>query len=145
MPNPLRVVARILTGSTYVVLGADALLTPGKRPEIAGETLAAIRKVVPLPENDTLLVQANAAVMVGGGAMLALGRVPRLAALALAASLVPDHRGRPPVLDDRGPGGPRPAEDPLLEERRACSAACCSSRSTRRASPTPGRAPPRCR
>ena len=89
MPNPLRVVARILTGSTYVVLGADALLTPGKRPEIAGETLAAIRKVVPLPENDTLLVQANAAVMVGGGAMLALGRVPRLAALALAASLVP--------------------------------------------------------
>ena len=89
MQNPLRVVARILTGSTYIVLGADALLAPGKRPEIAGETLAAIRKVVPLPENDTLLVQANAAVMVGGGAMLALGRAPRLAALALAASLVP--------------------------------------------------------
>ena len=38
MQNPIRVVARILTGSTYVVLGADALLTPGKRPEIAGET-----------------------------------------------------------------------------------------------------------
>ena len=89
MQNPLRVVARILTGSTYVVLGADALLTPGKRPEIAGDTLAAIRKVVPLPEDDTLLVQANAAVMVGGGALLALGRVPRLAALALAASLLP--------------------------------------------------------
>ena len=89
MPNPLHVVARILTGSTYVVLGADALLTPGKRPEIAGETLAAIRTVVPLPENDTLLVQANAAVMVGAGTMLALGRAPRLAALALAASLVP--------------------------------------------------------
>jgi uncharacterized membrane protein YphA (DoxX/SURF4 family) len=89
VPNPLRVVARILTGSTYVVLGADALLSPGKRPEIAGETLAAIRTVVPLPEDDTLLVQANAAVMVGGGALLALGRVPRLAALALAASLLP--------------------------------------------------------
>jgi putative oxidoreductase len=89
VPNPLRVVARILTGSTYVVLGAEALLTPGKRPEIAGETLAAIRTVVPLPENDTLLVRTNAAVMVGGGALLALGRVPRLAALALAASLVP--------------------------------------------------------
>jgi len=89
MPNPLRVVARILIGSTYVMLGADALLMPGKRPEIAAETLAAIRKVVPLPEDDTLMVQANAAVMVGGGAMLALGRVPRLAALALAASLVP--------------------------------------------------------
>ena len=89
MQKPLRAAARMLTGSTYVVLGADALLTPGKRPEIAGETLAAIRKVVPLPADDTLLVQANAAVMVGAGAMLALGRVPRLAALALAASLVP--------------------------------------------------------
>jgi putative oxidoreductase len=89
MQNPLRIVARILTGSTYVMLGADALRTPGKRPEIAAETLAAIRKVVPLPEDDTLLVQANAAVMVGAGALLAFGRVPRLAALALAASLVP--------------------------------------------------------
>jgi putative oxidoreductase len=89
MPNPLRVLARVLMGSTYVVLGADALLAPGKRPEIAGETLAAIRKVVPLPEDDELLVRANAAVMVGGGAMLALGRVPRLAALALAGSLLP--------------------------------------------------------
>jgi len=86
--NPLRAAARMLTGSTYVVLGADALLTPGKRPEIAADTLAAIR-AVPLPENDTLLVQANAAVMVGAGAMLALGRAPRLAALALAGSLVP--------------------------------------------------------
>lgn len=89
MPNPLRVVARILTGSTYVMLGADALLSPGKRPEIAADTLAAIRKVVPLPADDTVVVQANAAAMVAGGAMLAFGRAPRLAALALAGSLVP--------------------------------------------------------
>ena len=89
MQNPLRIVARILTGSTYVMLGADALRAPGKRPEIAADTLAAIRKVVPLPADDTLVVQANAAVMVGGGTLLALGRVPRLAALALAASMLP--------------------------------------------------------
>ena len=30
MPNPLRVVARILTGSTYVILGADALRAPDR-------------------------------------------------------------------------------------------------------------------
>ena len=89
MQNPIRVVARILTGSTYVMLGVDALNTPGKRPEIAAPTLAAIRKVVPLPEDDTLVVQANAAVQVGAGTMLALGRMPRLSALALAASLIP--------------------------------------------------------
>ena len=42
-----------------------------------------------LPEDDTLLVQANAAVMVAGGTLLAAGKLPRLSALALAASLVP--------------------------------------------------------
>jgi putative oxidoreductase len=89
MQNPIRVVARILTGSTYVMLGADALRSPGKRPELAADTLAAIRNVVPLPEDDVLLVRANAAVQVASGTMLALGRMPRLSALALAASLLP--------------------------------------------------------
>ena len=89
MQNPIRVVARILTGSTFIMLGADALLTPGKRPEIAAETLATIRRVVPLPADDTLVVQGNAAAQVASGTMLALGRMPRLSALVLAASLVP--------------------------------------------------------
>jgi uncharacterized membrane protein YphA (DoxX/SURF4 family) len=89
MQNPLRVVARILTGTTYVVLGADAVLAPGKRPAIAAPVLAEIRKVVPLPEDDTVLVQANAAVQVAGGACLVFGRLPRLSALALIASMIP--------------------------------------------------------
>ena len=89
MQNPLRVVARILTGTTYVVLGVDAVVAPGKRPEIAADTLAAMRKVMPLPEDDTVIVQANAAVQVAAGGLLALGRMPRLSALALIASLVP--------------------------------------------------------
>ncbi len=89
MQNPIRVVARILTGSTYVMLGVDALRAPGKRPELAADTLAAIRKVVPLPEDDVLVVRANAAVQVASGTTLALGRMPRLSALALAASLIP--------------------------------------------------------
>ncbi len=90
MQNPLRVAARVLTGSTYAILGADALRAPGARPEQAAATLAAIRKAVPvLPEDDKLLVQANGAIMVAGGTLLAAGRLPRLSALALAASLVP--------------------------------------------------------
>jgi len=86
---PLRPAARLLTGSTYVLLGFDALRAPGARVDQAGPVLAAIRKGVPLPEDDELVVRANAAVMVLAGAMLALGRAPRLSALALAASLVP--------------------------------------------------------
>ena len=45
--------------------------------------------MVPLPEDDAVVVRANAAVQVAGGALLALGRMPRLSALALIASLIP--------------------------------------------------------
>lgn len=89
MQNPLRVVARILIATTYIVLGADAVAAPGKRVALAGPTLAAVRKVVPLPEDDEVVVRANAAVQVAGGALLALGRMPRLSAVALMASLIP--------------------------------------------------------
>lgn len=86
---PLRPAARILTGSTYALLGFDAFRAPGARVDQAAPVLATMRKVVPLPEDDELVVRANAAVQVICGATLALGKWPRLSALALAASLVP--------------------------------------------------------
>jgi putative oxidoreductase len=89
MLAPLRPAARVLTGSTYALLGFDALQAPGARVDQAGPVLAAVRKMVPLPADDELVVRANAAVQVLGGTMLALGQAPRLSALALAASLVP--------------------------------------------------------
>jgi putative oxidoreductase len=86
---PLRPAARIFTGSTYALLGFDALRAPGARVEQAGPVLATIRQVVPLPDDDEVLVRANAAVMVVCGTMLALGRAQRLSALLLAGSLIP--------------------------------------------------------
>ena len=85
----VRSVARVLTGSTYVLLGADAFRSPGGRVGTAGPLLASMRRVAPLPEDDELLVRANAAAMVVAGTALALGRFPRLAAAALAGSMVP--------------------------------------------------------
>lgn len=87
--SPLRPAARAFTGSTYVLLGFDALRAPGARVEQAGPVLAAIRKWVPLPDDDEQLVRANAGVMVAAGGLLMLGKTPRLAALALAGSLIP--------------------------------------------------------
>jgi uncharacterized membrane protein YphA (DoxX/SURF4 family) len=87
--TPLRPVARIFTGSTYVLLGFDALRAPGARVEQAGPVLAAIRKVIPLPEDDELVVRGNAAVQVVCGALLAAGVAQRLSALALVGSLIP--------------------------------------------------------
>ena len=89
MLAPLRPAARVLTGSTYVLLGFDALREPGGRVDQAAPVLAAIRKVAPIPKDDELVVRGNAAVMVAGGSLLALGIAPRLSALALACSLIP--------------------------------------------------------
>jgi putative oxidoreductase len=84
-----RPAARVLTGSTYVLLGLDALRAPGGRVDLAAPVLATVRKAVPLPADDELVVRGNAAVMVAAGSTLALGIAPRLSALALAASMVP--------------------------------------------------------
>ena len=89
MLRPLRMVARLLTGSTYVLLGADAARAPGARVDQAAATLAALRKVVPVQVDDELIVRGNGAVQVVGGALLAFGRAPRLASLALAGSMIP--------------------------------------------------------
>jgi putative oxidoreductase len=89
MLAPLRPAAHFLTGSTYALLGFDALREPGGRVDQAAPVLAAIRRWVPLPEDDELVVRGNAAVMVAGGTLLALGIAPRLSALVLAGSLIP--------------------------------------------------------
>jgi uncharacterized membrane protein YphA (DoxX/SURF4 family) len=89
MLAPLRAAARVLTGSTYALLGFDALREPGARVDQAAAVLAGARKVIPLPADDELVVRGNAAVQVLGGTLLALGRAQRLSALALAGSLIP--------------------------------------------------------
>ncbi len=76
----VRRVARPLIASMFVYGGFDALRNP--RPKVPRA-----EKVV--PEDTEQLVVVNGAVQVGAGIALALGIAPRLAALALAGSLVP--------------------------------------------------------
>lgn len=89
MGKLLHAAGRALTGATYVIAGYDVVRTPGGRVGKAAPLLETIREVVPLPDDDELIVRGNAAVQVGAGATLALGIAPRLSALALAGSLVP--------------------------------------------------------
>ncbi|MGH7722620.1 MAG: DoxX family protein [Candidatus Dormibacteria bacterium] len=77
----LRLVARSAFAWIFVVAGYSTLTTPGARPEL-------VAKHLPLPQPE-LLVRLNGAMMVAGGSALALGIKPRLAALELAATLVP--------------------------------------------------------
>ncbi len=77
----LRFIGRTLFATIFVIAGYDSLTKPGGRTNLVSENL-------PLPEPE-LMVRLNGASMVVGGTALAIGLKPRLAALGLAAALVP--------------------------------------------------------
>ena len=84
-----RAIARVLTGAVYISAGYQAARAPGGRVGKASDTLSRIRRVIPLPVDDELIVRANGAAQLTAGTTLALGVKPRLSAAVLAASLVP--------------------------------------------------------
>ena len=100
----LRTAARGLTGWLFVEAGYAVVRAPGGRVDMAGGTLDAIRKVVPLPADDETIVKANGAAQLVAGATLALGILPRTSAAVLAASLLPTSIAGHPywTVDDPG-------------------------------------------
>ncbi|MCS0638409.1 DoxX family protein [Streptomyces sp. LP05-1] len=86
----LRKLARPLLASTFVTGGLNALRHPKELAPVAEPVTAPLTARIPLlPEDPAQLVRLSSGVQVGAGVLLALGRVPRLSALALAATLVP--------------------------------------------------------
>jgi putative oxidoreductase len=86
----IRTLGRLLLAWVFVYSGQDVLRDPEPRAKTAGPFIDTIRGIVPyLPEDKILLVRANAGMMLAAGTLLALGKYPRLAAIALVASLVP--------------------------------------------------------
>ncbi|MEU3739953.1 MULTISPECIES: DoxX family membrane protein [unclassified Streptomyces] len=86
----LRKCARPLLASVFLSGGLSTLRDP-KRVAAAAEPVAVPlgSRIPRLTEDPERLVRINGAVQVGAGVMLATGRLPRAAALALAGSLVP--------------------------------------------------------
>jgi putative oxidoreductase len=85
-----RAIARPLLSSIFIVGGTDALRHPENKVKRADPVVSSIASRVPgLTQDTETLVRLNGAVMVGAGALLALGKVPRLAALALIATILP--------------------------------------------------------
>ncbi|WP_405495305.1 DoxX family membrane protein [Nocardia sp. NBC_00511] len=91
----LRRIAHPLLAAAFVVDGVDTLLNPETRVKSANDLVQRGQQVLPeraaavLPNDPARLVQVTAAVRVGGGLMLATGRLPRISALILAATTVP--------------------------------------------------------
>src|SRR5919205_3244509 len=91
----VRRIARPLLASTFVYGGIDTLRNP--QPRVAGarpvvDTIAAKadqQLPVKVPRDVEQWVKIDAAVKVGAGTLFALGKLPRLSALALTGSVVP--------------------------------------------------------
>jgi putative oxidoreductase len=85
----VRRLARPMLAASFVQEGLDAVLHPGQRAERARPLVKAVAGPLGLPEDPELLIRANGAVMMGAGALFALGRMPRVTGLAMAATLAP--------------------------------------------------------
>ncbi len=89
-------VARPLLAAVSVANGVEDLLNPKPKIEVVAPLLAKITPGSgnpggggPTAVNPALVVQAGAAVKITAGLLMGLGRMPRLAAIVLAADLIP--------------------------------------------------------
>lgn len=84
-----RRIARPMMAAMFVAGGVDAVKRPKSKAPVAEPVTSTLAGPLGLPDDTAQLVRINGAVQVGAGLMLATGRLPRLAATALAVSLVP--------------------------------------------------------
>ena len=79
-----------MLASIFIVGGYNTLRDPGRVAPAAEPVLRPVAdRVSFVPDKTEQAVRINAAVQVVAGSLLALGRWPRLSALAIAATLVP--------------------------------------------------------
>ncbi len=110
----VRRLARPLLAAVFVQKGVDAVLHPGPRVD-AVRPLARRAAAAGLPDDPELLVRANGAVMAGSGALFALGRLPRLSALAMVATLVPTTYAQHAFWQEKDPEGRKVQRQRFLE------------------------------
>jgi uncharacterized membrane protein YphA (DoxX/SURF4 family) len=87
--SALRLLARPALAGIFVVQGIDAVRHPKDRAISAEPVALPLARKLGLPQDPVRLVQINGVVHAVAGAMLAFGRMPRVAAAALLGSLVP--------------------------------------------------------
>ena len=86
----LRLVGRPMLASMFVSGGLNTLRAPEEVAPVAEPVAQPVtERVEALPDRTEQLVRLNGAVQVVAGLLLGSGRLPRPAALAIAATLVP--------------------------------------------------------
>lgn len=100
-----RRLARPMLASMFLLGGVDAITKPAPKVPAADEVAPQVAAKIPgLEDKDTeTLIRINGGVQLAGGLLLVLGRFPRLASFALAASLVPTTLAGHRFWEERGP------------------------------------------
>lgn len=79
-----------MLASTYVIQGYQTFRNPEQLAPVAEPVVKPIAERVPvLPQETKQLVRLSGGVQLVAGSLLSIGRLPRLSALAIAATLVP--------------------------------------------------------
>ena len=94
----IRRIARPMLSAVFISRGIDALRSPKPAADAARPTLEGLSKLpdpvgANVPSNAETVARINAAVQIGGGLLLATGKLPRVASAALALSVVPGSLG----------------------------------------------------
>jgi len=87
-----------MLSAVFISRGVDALRSPKPAADAARPTLEGLSKLpdpvgTNVPTNAETVARINAAVQIGGGLLLATGKLPRFASAALALSVVPGSLG----------------------------------------------------
>jgi uncharacterized membrane protein YphA (DoxX/SURF4 family) len=94
----IRRIARPMLSAAFISRGVDAVRSPKPAAEAARPTLEGLSKLpdpvgTNVPSNAETVARVNAAVQIGGGLLLASGKLPRVASAALALTVVPGSLG----------------------------------------------------
>jgi uncharacterized membrane protein YphA (DoxX/SURF4 family)/gas vesicle protein len=94
----IRRIARPLLSALFIGQGLETLRNPKVTVDAAEPTVAALRTLPEpiggkIPSDPETAARINAAVQVGGGLLLATGKLPRIASAALAFTVVPGSLG----------------------------------------------------
>jgi uncharacterized membrane protein YphA (DoxX/SURF4 family) len=94
----IRRIARPLLSAVFIGQGVETLRNPKVTVDAAEHTMAALRRLPEpfggkVPSDPETAARINAAVQVGGGLLLATGKMPRIASAALAFTVIPGSLG----------------------------------------------------
>ena len=87
-----------MLAAAFIGQGIDALRSPKPAADAARPALEGLQKLpdpvaTRVPTDAETFAKANAAVQIGGGLLLATGKLPRFASAALAATVIPGNLG----------------------------------------------------